>query len=132
MTDAKASRVRALVVDDEPLARERLRMLAGAEDWLEIAEECADGTSAVAAIQKLRPDLVFLDVEMPGASGFDVIEAIGADRMPFVVFVTAYDKYAIKSVRRPRGGLPAEAFRPRSVSPGAGTRAAAARATFHR
>jgi two-component system LytT family response regulator len=89
--------VRALVVDDEPLARERLRMLLAAEDWLEIVHECTDGDSAVAAIQKLRPDLVFLDVEMPGASGFDVIEAIGAEHMPFVVFVTAYDKYAIKA-----------------------------------
>ena len=97
MTDGKASRVRALVVDDEPLARERLRMLLASEDWLEIVHECSDGVSAVAAIQKLRPDLVFLDVEMPGASGFDVIEAIGAAHMPFVVFVTAYDKYAIKA-----------------------------------
>ena len=97
MTDPKTSRVRALLVDDEPLARQRLRMLVASEDWLEVVGECGDGTTAVAAIQKLRPDLVFLDVEMPGASGFDVIEAIGADRMPFVVFVTAYDKYAIKA-----------------------------------
>ncbi|MBA2257918.1 MAG: response regulator, partial [Acidobacteria bacterium] len=91
MTDPKTSRVRALLVDDEPLARQRLRMLVASEDWLEVVGECGDGTTAAAAIQKLRPDLVFLDVEMPGASGFDVIEAIGADRMPFVVFVTAYD-----------------------------------------
>lgn len=97
MTDPRTSRVRALLVDDEPLARQRLRMLVASEDWLEVVGECGDGTTAVAAIQKLRPDLVFLDVEMPGASGFDVIEAIGADRMPFVVFVTAYDKYAIKA-----------------------------------
>jgi two-component system, LytTR family, response regulator len=97
MTDTRASPVRALLVDDEPLGRDRLRMLVASEGWLEIVGECADGTSAVAAIQKLRPDLVFLDVEMPGASGFDVIEAIGADKMPFVVFVTAYDKYAIKA-----------------------------------
>ena len=96
MTDRPA-RVRALIVDDEPLARERLRLLLGQEDWLEIVHECGDGASAVAAIQKLRPDLVFLDVEMPGASGFDVIEAVGAEHMPFVVFVTAYDKYAIKA-----------------------------------
>ena len=97
MTETRPARIRALVVDDEPLARERLRMLLASEDWLEIVHECADGLSAVSAIQKLRPDLVFLDVEMPGATGFDVIEAIGADRMPFVVFVTAYDKYAIKA-----------------------------------
>jgi two-component system LytT family response regulator len=97
MTDTKPARIRALIADDEPLARERLRMLLANEDWLEVIEECADGISAVAAIHKLRPDLVFLDVQMPGASGFDVIEAIGADKMPFVVFVTAYDKYAIKA-----------------------------------
>jgi two-component system LytT family response regulator len=96
MTDARA-KIRAVVVDDEPLARERLRMLLASEDWLEVVHECADGASAVAAIQKIRPDIVFLDVEMPGANGFDVIEAVGADQMPFVVFVTAYDKYAIKA-----------------------------------
>ena len=90
-------RVRALIVDDEPLARERLRLLLAAEEWLEVVHECGDGGSAVAAIEKFRPDLVFLDVEMPGASGFDVIEAVGVERMPFVVFVTAYDKYALKA-----------------------------------
>jgi two-component system LytT family response regulator len=97
MSDAKPARVRALIVDDEPLARERLRMLLASEDWLQVIDQCSDGISAVAAIQKLRPDLVFLDVQMPGATGFEVIEAIGADKMPFVVFVTAYDKYAIKA-----------------------------------
>ena len=97
MTDGRTSRIRALIVDDEPLARERLRMLLASEDWLEVVAESADGGSAVGAIQKLNPDLVFLDVEMPGATGFDVIEAIGPDKMPFVVFVTAYDKYAIKA-----------------------------------
>jgi two-component system LytT family response regulator len=98
MSDIRGpARIRAIVVDDEPLARDRLRMLLASEDWLQIVYECSDGASAVAAIQKLRPDLVFLDVEMPGVTGFDVIEAIGADRMPFVVFVTAYDKYAIKA-----------------------------------
>jgi len=97
MTDSRPSRMRALIADDEPLARERLRMLLAAEDWLEVVGECVDGVSAVAAIQKHRPDLVFLDVQMPGATGFEVIEAIGADKMPFVVFVTAFDHYAIKA-----------------------------------
>ena len=97
MTDSRPARIRALIVDDEPLARQRLRMLLAPEDWLEVVGDAADGTSAVNAIQKLRPDLVFLDVEMPGANGFDVIDAIGADKMPFVVFVTAYDKYAIRA-----------------------------------
>ena len=90
-------RVRALIADDEPLARERLRMLLSSEDWIDVVEEVGDGMQAINAIQTLQPDLVFLDVQMPGATGFEVIDAIGADQMPFVVFVTAYDKYALKA-----------------------------------
>jgi len=97
MSDPRTPRIRALIADDEPLARERLRMLLKSEDWLEVVEEVGDGLAAIAAIQKLRPDIVFLDVQMPGATGFEVIEAIGPDHMPFVVFVTAYDKYALKA-----------------------------------
>ncbi len=97
MTDPKSQRIRVLVADDEPLARERLRMLLEPEDWLDVIEEVGDGPAAVGAIQKLRPDLVFLDVQMPGATGFDVIDAIGPEKMPFVIFVTAYDKYALKA-----------------------------------
>ena len=97
MSEPRHPRIRALIADDEPLARERLRMLLQDEDWLEIVEEVGDGPAAVDAIHKLRPDLVFLDVQMPGATGFEVIEAIGADAMPVVVFVTAYDKYALKA-----------------------------------
>jgi two-component system LytT family response regulator len=97
MSDPRTPRIRVLIADDEPLARERLRMLLQPEDWLEVVEEVGDGLAAIAAIQKVRPDLVFLDVQMPGATGFDVIEAIGPDHMPFVVFVTAYDKYALKA-----------------------------------
>jgi len=91
------SRTRVLIADDEPLARDRLRMLLSKEEWVEIAGECANGPEAVHAIQKLNPDLVFLDVQMPGATGFDVIESVGAERMPAVVFVTAYDRYALRA-----------------------------------
>jgi two-component system LytT family response regulator len=91
------ARTRVLIADDEPLARERLRMLLATEDWVDVAAECATGAEAVAAIQKLKPDLVFLDVQMPGASGFDVIDSVGVDRMPPVVFVTAYDRYALRA-----------------------------------
>jgi two-component system LytT family response regulator len=86
-----------VLADDEPLARERLRMLLEPEEWIEVVEEADDGLAAINAIQKLRPDLVFLDVQMPGATGFDVIDAIGPEKMPFVIFVTAYDKYALKA-----------------------------------
>jgi two-component system, LytTR family, response regulator len=96
MTTAAAQtvRTRVIVADDEPLARERLRMLLGEEGWVEIVAECQDGQETIAAIQAHQPDLVFLDVQMPGATGFDVIEAVGPSRMPPVVFVTAYDRYA--------------------------------------
>jgi two-component system LytT family response regulator len=97
MSTPRPRRVRALIADDEPLARERLRMLLAREEWLEVVEEVGDGPAAVDAIRKLAPDLVFLDVQMPGATGFEVIDAVGADNMPFVVFVTAYDKYALKA-----------------------------------
>lgn len=90
-------RIRALIVDDEPLARERIRTLLRKEPDVEVAGECGDGARAVEAIAKLRPHLVFLDVQMPEAGGFDVVEAVGAERMPAVIFVTAYDKYALRA-----------------------------------
>ena len=94
MTNGK---IRVVVADDEPLARERLRTLLAPEDWLELVAECPTGTDAIDAIGRLEPDLVFLDVQMPGANGFDVIEAVGAARMPLVVFVTAFDHYALRA-----------------------------------
>lgn len=90
-------KLRALIVDDEPLARERLRTLLKADPEVEIAAECADGRKAIAAIHKHAPDLVFLDVQMPEVDGFAVIEAVGPARMPAVIFVTAYDKYALRA-----------------------------------
>ena len=96
MTTAER-RTKVLIADDEPLARERLRMLLGSESGVDLVAECQDGTEAIDAIQDLRPDLVFLDVQMPGATGFEVIDAVGAARMPAVVFVTAYDRYALRA-----------------------------------
>jgi two-component system LytT family response regulator len=84
-------------VDDEPLARQRLRSLLKNEPDFEIVSECANGREAVAAIRDLEPDLVFLDVQMPGMNGFGVLEAVGPDRMPPVIFVTAYDSYALRA-----------------------------------
>src|SRR4051812_34756910 len=91
------ARTRVLIVDDEPLARERIRTLLADEPGFEIVGEATDGTSGAESILALQPDLVFLDVQMPGADGFDVIDAVGADKMPFVVFVTAHDRYALKA-----------------------------------
>lgn len=90
-------KIRTLIVDDEPLARERLRKLLEREAEVELVGECANGAEAVAAIQGLVPDLVFLDVQMPELDGFGVIAAVGSHRMPLVVFVTAFDQYALKA-----------------------------------
>ncbi|MGD8495731.1 MAG: LytTR family DNA-binding domain-containing protein [Gemmatimonadales bacterium] len=89
--------LRVLVVDDEPLARERLRSLLAADPKVELVGECADGRGAVEAIVELAPDLVFLDVQMPLLDGFGVVNEIGVDAMPAVIFVTAYDEYAIQA-----------------------------------
>jgi two-component system LytT family response regulator len=86
-----------MVVDDEPVARERIVGLLSQEKDIELVGECADGQQAVNAIQQQHPDLVFLDVQMPVFDGFRVIEQVGAERMPPVVFVTAYDEYALKA-----------------------------------
>jgi len=88
-------RVRVLIADDEPLARDCIRLALKDEVGVEILAECADGAEAVTAIRDLAPDLVFLDVQMPTLDGFGVVEAIGPDNMPPVVFVTAYDTHAL-------------------------------------
>lgn len=86
-----------LIVDDEPLARERLRRLLQADSDLELVGECEDGVSAVAMIRSTAPDLVFLDVQMPELDGFGVLKQLGPDRLPAVIFVTAYDQFALKA-----------------------------------
>src|SRR5262245_60389975 len=89
--------LRALVVDDEPVARRRLRALLKSEPRVEIVGECENGYAALDAITRLGPDLMFLDVQMPGLDGFDVIELVEPSRCPAVIFVTAYDKYAMRA-----------------------------------
>ncbi len=90
-------KIRALIVEDEPLARERIRTLLANEPDVELLGEEADGRSAVEAIRAGKPDLVFLDVNIPELNGFGVIDEIGVERMPAVVFVTAYDQFAVKA-----------------------------------
>jgi two-component system LytT family response regulator len=89
--------MRILIVDDEPLACERIRTLLAAESDVEIVGECHDGRSALSAIAALSPDLVFLDVQMPEMDGFAVLQSIEPGRMPAVIFVTAFDQYAIRA-----------------------------------
>ena len=90
--------MRVLIVDDEPIARRRISRLLKLEDDVEVVNEVGSGTDAVAAIREQRPDLVFLDVQMPDLDGFGVVSALGEpETMPAIVFVTAYNEYAVKA-----------------------------------
>jgi two-component system LytT family response regulator len=95
MSDRKP--IRVLIVDDEPLARQRVEDLLRAEDSVEIVASVDNGTAAVDAVRSLQPDLVFLDVQMPGKTGLDVVREVGPDDMPATIFVTAYDRYALQA-----------------------------------
>jgi len=89
------SKIRAVIVDDEELARQMLRELLSGHPEIEIAAECANGFEAVKAVTELKPELLFLDVQMPKLDGFEVLELIGTDRA--TVFVTAFDEYALRA-----------------------------------
>jgi two-component system, LytTR family, response regulator len=90
-------RIRAVIADDEPLARELLRTLLGDYPDIEVVHECGDGREVVAAVRSASPDVIFLDIQMPELDGFEVIEAIDPSALPHVVFVTAYDDFAIRA-----------------------------------
>jgi two-component system, LytTR family, response regulator len=90
-------KLRTLIVDDELMARQRLQRYLRQEHDIEVVGECLDGAEAVASIKKQKPDLVFLDVQMPEKDGFAVIQEIGVDAMPTVIFVTAHDDFAIRA-----------------------------------
>jgi two-component system LytT family response regulator len=93
MPDSK--KLRAIIVDDEPPARNKIRELLKSDADVEIIDECSNGREAVHSITTNLPDLVFLDIQMPELDGFGVIEAIGPEQLPAVIFVTAYDQYAV-------------------------------------
>ena len=90
-------KLRVLIADDEPLARERLRFLLSAQEEIEVAGECRNGRETIAALRESKVDVLFLDIQMPGKDGFDVIEQIGTAHMPITVFVTAHNEYAVKA-----------------------------------
>ena len=89
--------IRVLIVDDEPLARQRLEDLLRAESGVEIVASVDNGAAAVEAVRSLRPDIAFLDVQMPGKTGIDVVREVGPEAMPLTIFVTAYDRYALQA-----------------------------------
>lgn len=89
--------IRTLIVDDEPLARRTIRTLLESDPDIEIIGECGSGPEAVDVIRKQKPDLLFLDIQMPGMTGFEVLSRIEVERLPLTVFVTAYDQFALKA-----------------------------------
>ncbi len=90
-------KIRAIIIDDEPHAREGLRIRLQDYSGIEIIEECSSGYDAIEKINLLTPDLIFLDIQMPGMNGFEVLKNIDDSKMPAVIFVTAYDEYALKA-----------------------------------
>ncbi len=92
-----AAKIRTLIVDDEPLARRNLRVLLEKDPQIEILDECRNGREAVKAINTLSPDLIFLDIQMPEMDGFDVLAHAGPDHIQAIIFVTAFDQYALKA-----------------------------------
>jgi two-component system LytT family response regulator len=96
-TEDRSHKIATVIVDDEPLARSNLAVLLRLDPGIEIVAECGSGVDAPAMIRSAKPDLVFLDVQMPECDGFDVLELLGNDIPPAVVFVTAYDQYALRA-----------------------------------
>lgn len=92
-----STKIRTLIVDDEPLARRNLRVLLEKDPQIEIVEECRNGREAVKAINALSPDLIFLDIQMPEMDGFDVLARVGPEPIHAIIFVTAFDQYALKA-----------------------------------
>jgi two-component system, LytTR family, response regulator len=90
-------KLKTLIADDEPLARERLRFLLSRDEDIEITGECRNGREVLAALKEKHIDVLFLDIQMPGKSGLDVIEQLGSTLMPVTIFVTAHDHYAVKA-----------------------------------
>jgi two-component system, LytTR family, response regulator len=94
---ADLAHIRVAIIDDEPLARDGVRMLLGQDPEIAIIAEAGTADAAITLIRRERPDLIFLDVQMPGRNGFDVLAAIPAEELPAVIFVTAYDQYALRA-----------------------------------
>src|SRR5262249_54762509 len=95
--ERRSTPIKALVVDDEALARRNLTVLLRRDPDIGAITECESGLDAIEEIKRSKPDLVFLDVQMPECGGFDVLELLGSDLPPTIIFVTAYDEYALRA-----------------------------------
>src|SRR5512143_3916498 len=95
--EKRPASIQALVVDDEPLARRNLTVLLRRDPDIGSITECESGLEAIQEVRKSKPDLVFLDIQMPECGGFDVLEMLGSDFLPTIIFVTAYDQYALRA-----------------------------------
>lgn len=93
----ETARLKLLIVDDEPLARERIREMLRADPQIEVIGDCSNGDDAIEAVRTSRPDLLLLDIQMPGTDGFGVLEALEPHEIPCIIFITAYDQYAVKA-----------------------------------
>src|SRR5215510_561759 len=94
---SSSERIRTVIVDDEPLARRRIRRMLARDPKIEVVCDCGNGKDAIAAMRTLNPDLLFLDIQMPEINGFDVLELSDPKQLPLVIFVTAYDQYALRA-----------------------------------
>lgn len=92
--------IRAIIVDDEPLAREKVQLFASSETDLSIVDVCSNGHEALASITKHQPDVIFLDIQMPEMNGFEVLDNIKKEKLPGIVFITAYDEFALRAFER--------------------------------
>ena len=97
MTSIQLPPLRAMIVDDEPLASRIVRRYLDEEGDIEVVEQCSNGEEALEAIKRLRPDLLFLDVQIPLVNGFELLASLEPEEMPFIIFVTAYDEYALQA-----------------------------------
>jgi len=97
MANNRMEKIRTIIVDDEPLARDSMRVLLERDSEIELVAECANGHGALQAIQELAPDLLFLDVQMPEMDGFEMLARVETERLPVVIFVTAYDQHALRA-----------------------------------
>jgi len=104
-----ASEIRTIIADDESLGRKKLRILLAAEPGIHVVAECPDGPKTIAALRDYEPDLLLLDIQMPGSDGFEVLESVPADRLPVVIFTRVITDFVHPSLRCPR--CPAVAFR---------------------